>query len=154
MPDPFITAAHKLFDDAVGVLRDAVGETAAADLNTKPAGEDTNSIAALVAHSLGATRLLVAVAVDAPHPQRDRAGEFATTVPGREALLAMIDAQAAEVTATLEGAGAVDWSANRSFTRADGSIAEMTAAFALLHAIDHLRGHADEASLTRHVLTR
>lgn len=154
MSDPFITAARRLFDDAVGVLRDAVTGADAAVLNTKPAGDDTNAIAALVAHALGAARLLVAVAVDAPHPHRDRPGEFATTVPGPEALLAMIDAQVVEVTATLDRALAVDWSATRSFPRADGSTAEMTAAFALMHAIDHLRGHADEASLSRHVLNR
>jgi hypothetical protein len=29
----------------------------------------------------------------------------------------------------------------------------MTAAWALIHGIDHLRGHADEAALTRHVVT-
>jgi len=30
----------------------------------------------------------------------------------------------------------------------------MPAAYALFHAVEHLRGHADEASLTRHLVAR
>jgi hypothetical protein len=39
----------------------------------------------------------------------------------------------------------------RSRRRDDGSVAEMSALQALLLALIHLHGHADEAMLTRHL---
>jgi hypothetical protein len=86
-------------------------------------------------------------------PARDRPAEFASTAEGPGPLLALIDETAAECDALLGAAGPIEWSAVRRRSRDDGSIAAWSAAYALFHAIDHLRGHADEASLTRHVWT-
>lgn len=154
MADPIITATRDLAGDAFEVLRRSVDGLDADALNRRPAGPDTNSIAVLVTHSLGATRLLMNLAVGAPLPARDRDAEFAASVAGPEALLDAIDTIGAECLAILDGAGSVDWAAPRRRTRSDGSVWEMTAAYAMLHALDHLRGHADEAALTRHVITR
>jgi hypothetical protein len=154
MADPIITATRELCGDAFDVLRRSVDGLDADALNRRPGGPDTNSIAVLVTHALGATRLLMNLAIGAPLPARDRDAEFAMSATGPDALLGAIDTIAAECAAILDGAGSVDWSAPRSRTRADGSVWEMTAAYAMLHALDHLRGHADEAALTRHVLNR
>jgi hypothetical protein len=154
MADPIITATRELAGDAFDVLRRSVDGLDADALNRRPGGPDTNSIAVLVTHALGATRLLMNLAVGAPLPARDRDAEFTASVTGADALRGAIDTIAAECLAILDAAGSVDWNAPRSRTRADGSVWEMTAAYAMLHALDHLRGHADEAALTKHVLTR
>ena len=154
MADAIITATRDLAGDAFDVLRRSVDGLDADALNRRPAGPDTNSIAVLATHALGATRLLMSLAVGAPLPARDRDAEFAATATGPDALLGAIDAIAAECLAILDDAGEVDWGAPRRRTRSDGSVWEMTAGYALLHALDHLRGHADEAALTRYVVTR
>ena len=152
MTDPIIAAARRTASEAFDVLRASVKGLGATALNAKPAGDDTNSIAVLATHAMSATHVLLRVAVGLPELPRDRAAEFAAVAAGPEPVLATIDSLANECLAVLDGAGAVDWSAIRRRTRGDGSISEMTAAYALLHGVDHLRGHADEASLTRHVV--
>lgn len=135
------------------MLRNAVTGLDAATLNRRAAGEETNSIAVLTTHALMSTRMHVHVALGLPVPTRDRPAEFATNATGPEPLLNLIDTVGGECLTVLDGATTVDWGAVRTFTRGDGTKAEMTAAWALVHGIDHLRGHADEAGLTRHVLT-
>jgi hypothetical protein len=152
MTDPIIAAARRAAVDSFDVLRACVTGLDARALNARPASEDTNSIAVLATHAMSATRVLLRVAVGLPEGTRDRDTEFATIAPGPDAVLAVIDSIAADCLAILEGADGVDWGATRRRTRGDGSISEMSAAYALIHGIDHLRGHADEASLTRHVV--
>jgi hypothetical protein len=154
MTDPIIAAARRAAADSFDVLRAAVSGLDATALNAKPAGDDTNSIAVLATHAMSATHVLLRVAVGLPELPRDRAAEFAAYAPGPEPLLAMIDSIGADSLAVLDGAGTVDWSASRHRTRGDGTTSEMPAAYALIHGIDHLRGHADEASLTRHLVAR
>jgi hypothetical protein len=153
MPDPIISAARRSAAEAFEVLRTAVKGLDAATLNRRAAGEETNSIAVLTTHALMSTRMHVHVALGLPVPARDRPAEFATNATGPEPLLKLIDTIGGECLAVLDAATAPDWSVVRTFTRGDGTKAEMTAAWALVHGIDHLRGHADEAGLTRHVLT-
>ncbi|MBI5158419.1 MAG: DUF664 domain-containing protein [Acidimicrobiia bacterium] len=154
MADPIITATRALAVDAFDVLRHSVDGLHADALNRRPAGADTNSIAVLVTHALGATRLLMSLAVGAPLPPRDRDAEFAAQVADPDTLLDAISTIGAECLAILDGAASIDWGAPRQRTRSDGSTWSMTAGYAMLHALDHLRGHADEAALTRHVITR
>lgn len=152
MTDPIIAAARRAALDSFDVLRSAVSGLGPEALNARPAGGDTNSIAVLATHAMSATRVLLRVAVGLPELPRDRDAEFAATAGSAEALLAVIEALATECLAVLDGAGPVDWSATRIRTRGDGSTSEMAAAYALIHGIDHLRGHADEAALTRHLV--
>jgi hypothetical protein len=153
MSDAVITAARRAAADSFAVLTAAVTGLDGAALNARPAGESTNSIAVLVTHAMRSTRQLLGVAAGLPPVPRDRPAEFAAAVDGPQPLLALITTVGAECLAVLDGAGTVDWAAQRTLTRADGTVAEMTAAWALIHGIDHLRGHADEAALTRQVVT-
>lgn len=152
MPDPIIAAARRSVADSIEVLRAAVTGADGAALNRRPAGEETNSIAVLTTHALLSTRMHLHLALGLAAPPRNRPAEFAATADTGP-LLEMIQTLGTECLALLDGAGAIDWAAVRSFTRADGTSMEMTAAWALIHGIDHLRGHADEASLTRHLVT-
>ena len=117
MADPIITATRELAADALAVLRRSVDGLDVDALNRRPAGPDTNSIAVLVSHALGATRLLMNLAIGAPLPARDRDAEFAASATDPDSLLEAIDVGAAECLAILDGAGEVDWSSTRRRTR-------------------------------------
>lgn len=152
MSDPIIAAARRAVADSIEVLRSAVTGADPSALNRRPGGEQTNSIAVLATHALMSTRMHLNLALGLAVPVRDRGAEFAT-VADSGPLLELIEAVGAECLELLERAEVVDWGATRTHTRGDGSTAEMTAAWALIHGVDHLRGHADEASLTRHIVT-
>ena len=152
MPDPCVEAARRAIAQGADTLRRAARDLPANALNWRPANpEDTNTIAVLATHAMHATRVLLSMAAGLPAPSRDRAGEFAAVADGPETVLALIDGLAAECDALLDTMAGIDWGAMRQRRRDDGSISEMSAAEALLFAVTHLRGHADEAALTRHL---
>lgn len=144
-------AAKRLVDDGITAIRRSVAGLDADRLNRRPAGDDTNSIAVLATHAMHATRLWLAIAVGAEVPQRHRASEFETVAEDAESLLRMIDEVASGCREALATPGPIEWSAPRRITRDDGSGFEVTAAFALVHAVEHLSAHAADASLTRHL---
>ena len=150
MTDPIIEATRRVIGDAFDTLRTVVDGLPAEALNWRPAGEDdTNSIAVQITHGLHATRRLLNFATD--HPQqapRDREAEFGANVDGMESLLRLIDEVDADCTTTLDNADVSDWGEMRRLRSSGG---ELSAAFLIIHAAEHLRGHADEASLTRHL---
>lgn len=150
MADPIISAARRFVAGGFSTLRSVVQAVPVEALNWRPAGEETNSIAVLVTHAAYSTRMLLTMALGLPLPPRDRPAEFAAQVEDGEPLLALIDDLEAECLALLDGAGAVDWAALRERRRDGGEVVQVPAAEALFHAVEHLRGHADEASLTRH----
>jgi hypothetical protein len=150
MPNPIIAAARDVNAESFDTLRRVVDGLPVEALNWRPAGADTNSIAVLVTHAMLSTRSLLHLAAGLPLPARDRPAEFAAVADGPEDLLRLIDDLAADCDAALDTAGSVGWSDTRQRRRHDGSVNEVSVAYVLLHAVTHLRGHADEASLTRH----
>jgi hypothetical protein len=151
MPDPIVTAARRLTAEALDVLRAASDGLTAEALDWKPAGPDTNSIAVLTIHSLHATRLLARLALGLTQPERDRSSEFTSSGHDAADLHRLLDEIGGECLASLDGApDTIDWSATRRYVRDDGSSTEGSAAYFILHSVDHLRGHADEAGLTRY----
>ncbi len=153
MTDPIIEAAHRVTGDAFDVLRRVVDGLPAEALNWRPAGDQTNSIAVLTTHAMQSTRFLVRMAVGLPELSRDRSAEFTATADDPASLLQLIEDLAADCAAALDSAGPVDWGELRQRTRDDGEVVETSASYYLIHAVEHLRGHADEASLTRHMWT-
>jgi hypothetical protein len=154
MTDPLIAAAREISGWAFDVLRNAVTGLDPESLDWVPADpEHTNSITVLTTHALGATRLLMSVAVGAGEPERSHDAEFATEGLSADEVLAHIDDMAGQCHALLDGAPeTMDWGQTRPRTMSDGRRTERTAAWYLIHSVDHLRGHADEAALTRHLL--
>lgn len=151
MADPIIAAARRFIVGGFSTLRSVVEAVPVEALNWRPAGEETNSIAVQATHAALSTLMLVYMALGLPLPPRDRPGEFAAHAEDRESLLRLIDGLAAECLAALDGAGPIDWGTTRERRRDDGEVVHIPAAEALFHAVEHLRGHADEASLTRHL---
>jgi Protein of unknown function (DUF664) len=154
VPDPTLVAAREIVDDSLVELRKAVEDGSADQLNRRPAGEDTNGLAVLVTHTLHSTRAWLSLAVGAPLPARDRPAEFAVVVDDPDAFLATFDVMAADCRALLEGEAPFEPGRIGTAPWRPGDLANepVTAAWALLHAIAHLREHVGHAQLTRQVL--
>lgn len=151
MSDPAIDAARQIAGGSLDAMRQAIVGAPPELLNWHPAGDDTNPIAVLAVHALNSTRWWLSVAITGVAPERDRPAEFRTTVSSAEELLSVVDPLATECRVLLEAGGAFDLGAFRADPR-DG--ATVTAAWALIHAVEHLQEHVAHAELTRQVWDR
>jgi uncharacterized damage-inducible protein DinB len=150
MPDSITPSARFVLKQSLEELRAAVDGVPAEALNWKPAGADTNSIAVLATHVMHSTRSWLSVAVGAELPDRDRESEFRVTEDDPGALLRLVDEMSDDCKALLKDAGDVDWTATRKTHARPGQAPdEVPAAFALLHALEHLGQHVAHCSLTR-----
>src|SRR3972149_4173309 len=115
------------------------------------AGDDTNPAPVLAPPSLHSTRSWLCTALGEPLPDRDRDSEFRVAEDDPEALLKLFDETAAQCTALFDSPRDVDWSAIRkTHTRPDASDEiQVPAAWALLHAIEHVREHLGQMQLTQ-----
>jgi DinB superfamily len=151
--DPTIEAARDILDDSLVELRKAVDGCTVDELNARPAGDGTNPLAVLVTHAMHSTRSWLSLATGAPLPERDRPSEFLVVIDDADTFVAWLDAVSGECRSLLEGdvnfePGAVGEAPWRAY-RADEPV---TAAWALLHALEHLREHVGHAQLTRQLL--
>jgi hypothetical protein len=154
--DPTIDAARKLLEDSLGAMRETIAGADPSALNWRPGGDDTNSIAVLAVHSLSSTRWWLSAATGAPLPERDRPSEFLATAEHVDELLAFFDATANDCREVLGGAGTFDAGAPREVhwaSRPDEAEV-VSGAWALLHALEHLREHVAHAQLTRQLWDR
>ena len=159
MTDSITLSARFVLKELLAELRAAVDGVPAEALNWKPGGEETNSIAVLATHVMGSTRSWLAIAVGAPLPERDRPSEFLVTEEDPLALLRLVDEMSAQCTVLLRDAEDVDWSATRGThgrpAQKAGDVSwrpgqeEVPAAYAILHALEHLGQHVAHCSLTR-----
>ena len=130
------------FHEAHAAMRTVVSGLSPALLDWKP-GEETNSIAALIAHTLDSERALTAIVAGVTLP-RDRDSAFRVSGLDAEKLVAMIDATEREVDDFLGGLtqDRLDATIERPMRTASG-------ASWLLHAAVHSREHIGQATLTR-----
>ncbi len=152
MPDPLLASARDLVGESVTELRSSLQGLPVEALNWRPAGERTNSIAVLVTHTLYSTRMWLSLAMGAPLPDRDRDSEFRVAATGAAALLRLVDKLSDDCRVVLRSTDEVDWATMRE-TRGRGGDAppEVTAAYALIHPTERLRGHVDQMALMRHL---
>ncbi len=146
MPDPTIAAAAQLLNDSLDAMRETVAGADPAALDWRPGGPDTNSIAVLTVHSMHSTRSWMSVAVGAELPERDRPSEFRATAESVGDLLAFFDAMASDCRALLDTDAPFEPGAVRTTHNAGET---KTAAWALLHGLEHLREHVAHTQLTR-----
>jgi hypothetical protein len=151
VPDPAIDAAGEIVGESLDAMRRAIGGASPKSLNWRPAGDDSNPIAVLAVHALNSTRWWLSVSITGVEPERDRPSEFRTTVSSEEELLSFVDPLAAECRALLEKGGAFDPTASRTDPDEGSTV---TAAWALIHAVEHLREHVAQAELTRQMWER
>ncbi len=150
-PDPILTSARAVLRAARDDMRAAIDRLPTDALNWRPTPDDTNSIAVLAIHSLSSTHLWLSIAVDGPRPDRDRPTEFEFTASDSAALLASVDDSFATCLALVDKSRTVDWSSLRAAppSPGDAETRQVFAAWALLHALEHLREHVGQMSLTR-----
>jgi uncharacterized damage-inducible protein DinB len=130
------------FHEAHAAMRTVVNGLSPALLDWKP-GEETNSIAALIAHTLDAERALTAIVAGVRLP-RDRAAAFRVSGLDAERLVAMIEATEREVDGFLAGL-----TQDRLEAPIERGARTASGGFWLLHAAVHSREHIGQATLTR-----
>ena len=148
MPDPILTSARDLLRRARDDMRAAIDGLPPDALNWRPAAGDTNSIAAMANHAVTSARTWLSVAVDAPLPPRDRPTEFEFTAASATALLTFTDGLFEDCLSLIDSSRTVDWAALRKHWDPGREI-ELFPAWALLHALEHLREHLGQILLTR-----
>ena len=148
MADATIDGIREVLEESLGELRKGVAGRSVEQLNARPAGGDTNSIAVIVTHALGSTRAWLSLAMGAPMPDRDRPAEFRAVAD--DGFAAWTDDGIAECLALLDGAtwdparvGTATWTAAQE-TR--------TAAYAAAHAVSHLGEHVGHLHMTLELL--
>ena len=155
MTDALITAARSMFDRSVAEMRAAIDGASPEALNWRPAGEGTNSIAVLAVHSMHSSRSWFCVATGTPEPPRDRDAEFVSSAEDADALLSTVDAMTADCRDLLSTEALLDWSQPRTTERQHTSAPRpISAAWALMHALEHLREHVAHLQLTRQLWDR
>ena len=148
--DPVLESARYLVGESLAELRASLDGLPLQALNWRPGGETTNSIAVLATHTVRATRLWLNIAMGSPLPDRDRDAEFRASAEDPDAFRRIVQSLADDCLSALQAAVAVDWTAMRpTHGRGGDAPPEVAAAYALIHATEHLRGHVDQVSLTR-----
>ncbi|MEX0800233.1 MAG: DinB family protein [Dehalococcoidia bacterium] len=147
-PDPLLASAHDLLRRTRDDMRVSIQGLPAEALNWRPVGDDTNSIAVLAYHSLTSTITWLSVAVDEPPPGRDRDSDFDFAAGDDSRLLAFVDESVERCLDLVDRSRAVDWAAVRNHWDPARDI-KLAAAWAFVHALEHLREHEGQMSLTR-----
>lgn len=145
MADPTIAAAREILDEALDHMRETIDGLSAEGLAWRPPGEETNPITVLAVHGTHSTRWWLTIARGLPFPDRDRPSEFVAEAGSDEELLAFFDRMAAECRARLDPDDPFDPAAEREVPDDE----PVSAAWALLHALEHFREHVAQAQLTR-----
>ena len=145
MADPTIAAARELFEEELAELREAVDGIPPEALEWRPPAKDSNSLTVLATHGMHSTRWWLTIARGAPLPDRDRPSEFVAEVGDVDELLSFVDTMAKDCLARLEPQEPFDPGAERTVPDDD----PVTSAWALFHALEHLREHVAQAQLTR-----
>ena len=130
--DPFLLAALDIFDNSLGLVQACITDIEPEVLNWKPTTADTNSLAVLTTHGLASTREWLEVALGQPRSPRVRDEEFVVRAADSSSLLGYVERVASDCRSLLNSDAAdPDWGARRQSHDA-------TAAWALMHAIEHL----------------
>ena len=149
--DPMLAAGREVLKFAIAEIRGSIEGASAEALNWRPGDDETNSIAVLAVHAMSSTRSGLSVALGATLPLRDRDAEFTVTAGDAGGALARFDELATECRALIETSATVDWAAMRAThprPRADAP-SQVPAAWAFIHALEHLREHEGQMFLTR-----
>jgi DinB superfamily len=150
MADPTIAAARELFEEELAEMREAIDGLPAEALDWRPPAEDSNTLTILATHGMHSTRWWLTISRGAPLPDRDRPSEFVAEVGSVDELLAFVDAMATDCLARLDPGEPFDPGAEREVPDDD----PVTSAWALFHALEHLREHVAQAQLTRQLYLR
>ncbi len=150
MSDPTIDAARDVLADSLDKIRRGIAGLTVDQLNAKPAGGETNSVAVIATHALAATRSWMSIVVGAPPLPRDRPAEFRTVAA--DGFGGWVEDMIGQCLGPLDGV-TFDPSIKgvRTWTQ-DPPDDPVTASWALLHAISHLGEHVGHLHMTLELL--
>lgn len=147
-----LTAGLDVLEELYDALTDLVRGLDAEALNwAPPAADPTNTIAAMVVHTVGATNTWLARAVSEP-VERDRDAEFRTQANARQ-LVETIDRGRADARRRFALLESVDLGSTIVVSRAAGPSAgasqEVSLGWCVEHALIHAGEHWGQIQLTR-----
>ena len=148
--DPTIDALRDVLDESLDEIRGGIAGLTVEELNARPAAGETNSIAVIVTHALGATLSWLSLAMGAPPPERDREAEFRALAD--DGFAARTETMIGRCLAVLDSG---PWDPARTGTpNWNARLAEQprTAAYAASHALAHLGEHVGHLHMTRELL--
>lgn len=148
---PVLAAAAELLDRSFDALRTAVEGLSAEQLNSRLM-DGTNPVAVIVEHALASTGSWISLAAGVELPPRDRPAEFEARVEDVTAFLADFDTRRSRCLRLLAEAEAFDGGRIGFAPWTSEPDEPVTAAWALLHALEHLSEHVGQAELTRQLL--
>jgi DinB superfamily len=141
--DPLVAKLEGLFKEVHAQLRDEVRGVPVEELNWKPA-PDTNSVAALVVHTLGSEAEVWRVAANVTG-ERDRDAEFRATADDASTLLRELDQADSYLEALAPRVTAEDLAAERP----RGERLPQTSLHWLVTNYGHAREHLAQIQLTK-----
>ena len=147
-PDRILQAARAILRTARDDMRTSIDGLPPEAINWTPPAPDTNSIAVLTHHSMLSTRQWFTVAVNETLPDRDRSSEFEVEYTDAASLIAMLDKTAEECLALISKDRSVDWSTVYDHWNPEQDL-KVSAVWAVMHALEHLREHVAVIALTR-----
>src|SRR2546422_847805 len=151
MADPLLLAAQDTVRRTFADMRQCLEGLPTEALDWRPGDASTNSVAVLTVHSLHSTRSWLSIATGEPLPERDRASEFRVSAKDNVSLFGVFDEIVSDCLALLEPSRPIDWAEMRRTHARPNPEEDMQvpAAWALLHAVEHLRDHLGQMQLTR-----
>jgi hypothetical protein len=150
MNDPTFEAAHDVIAESLDEMRRGVADLSVEELNAKPAGGSTNSIAVIATHGLASTQAWLSLAVGAQPSARDRPAEFRTVAD--EGFATWVEDTIGQCLGLFGGAPFDPKRQELPTWRTDDPGEPVTAAWALLHATAHLGEHVGHLHMTRELL--
>ena len=149
MGDVFIEGTREVLEESLDEIRRGVADLNVDELNARPAGGQTNSVAVIVAHALGATLSWLSLGFGKPLPPRDRDAEFQTVADSgfadwTESAIARCLAVLDDATWDAGLVATPNWNSRLSTPH--------TASYAVAHALAHLGEHVGHLHMTRELL--
>jgi uncharacterized damage-inducible protein DinB len=108
-------------------------------------GAEMNSVSVMIVHLTGAERFWVGDVVMRDPSNRDREAEFKVSGMSKADLIQRLNSTEAYLTSALEKLSLSDLESERTHPRHDGQV---SVAYALLHALDHVATHVGHIQLS------
>jgi uncharacterized damage-inducible protein DinB len=138
-------------DDLRGQINNLIAMVTPEQLNWRPfeaAGEQTNSLAVLTAHTCGAEHFWIGEVIGRKPPTRDRQAEFSATAGSHSELFNLLRQTSDETRSILTALSADDLDSIRRVEER-----EVPVRWAVLHVVDHTALHLGHMQLTFQLLS-
>jgi hypothetical protein len=149
MADVFIEGTREVLEESLDEIRRGVADLSVDELNARPAGGETNSVAVIATHALASTISWLSLGFGKEPPPRDRDAEFRTVASAdfadwTESAIARCLAVLDDATWDPALMATPNW--NSRLTQPH------SASYSVAHALAHLGEHVGHLHMTRELL--